>query len=150
MTQQMKDVATMTYREATAELEQVVRALESNQLELEESLELYKRGVELLASLRARLADAEQQVSALMGQIEVDTDERDTTLSVCVLRHPCLSNCRLHRDISRWRHLFQHGCDVFSTRAHACVAVRRASSRLRHRIPPAAAVSAPCVDGSVF
>ena len=81
MTQQMKDVATMTYREATAELEQVVRALESNQLELEESLELYKRGVELLASLRARLADAEQQVSALMGQIEVDTDERVTTLS---------------------------------------------------------------------
>ena len=81
MTQQMKDVATMTYREATAELEQVVRALESNQLKLEESLELYKRGVELLASLRARLADAEQQVSALMGQIEVDTDERDTTLS---------------------------------------------------------------------
>lgn len=81
MTQQMKDVTTMTYREATAELEQVVRALESNQLELEESLELYKRGVELLASLRARLADAEQQVSALMGQIEVDTDERDTTLS---------------------------------------------------------------------
>ena len=81
MTQQMKDVATMTYRDATAELEQVVRALESNQLELEESLELYKRGVELLASLRARLADAEQQVSALMGQIEVDTDERDTTLS---------------------------------------------------------------------
>ena len=81
MTQQMKDVATMTYREVTAELEQVVRALESNQLELEESLELYKRGVELLASLRARLADAEQQVSALMGQIEVDTDERDTTLS---------------------------------------------------------------------
>ena len=81
MTQQMKDVATMTYREATAELEQVVRALESNQLELEESLELYKRGVELLASLRARLADAKQQVSALMGQIEVDTDERDTTLS---------------------------------------------------------------------
>ena len=81
MTQQMKDVATMTFREATDVLEQVVRALESNQLELEESLELYKRGVELLASLRARLADAEQQVSALMGQIEVDTDERDTTLS---------------------------------------------------------------------
>lgn len=81
MTQQMKDVDTLTYREATAELEQVVRALESNQLELEESLELYKRGVELLASLRSRLADAEQQVSALMGQIEVDTDDRDTTLS---------------------------------------------------------------------
>lgn len=81
MVQDMKDVSELTYRQATAELEQVVRALESNQLELEESLELYKRGVELLASLRARLSQAEQQVSALMGQIEVDTDERDTTLS---------------------------------------------------------------------
>ena len=81
MAQEMKGVASLTYREATAELEQVVRALESNQLELEKSLELYKRGVELLASLRGRLAEAEQQVSALMGQIEVDTDERDTTLS---------------------------------------------------------------------
>lgn len=81
MAQDMKDVSELTYRQATAELEQVVRALESNQLELEESLELYKRGVELLASLRSRLAQAEQQVSALMGQIEVDTDERDTTLS---------------------------------------------------------------------
>lgn len=81
MTQQYQDVESMTYREATAELEQVVRALESNQLELEESLQTYKRGVELLSSLRARLAAAEQQVSALMGQIEVDTDERDTTLS---------------------------------------------------------------------
>ncbi len=81
MAQEMKDVSELTYRQATAELEQVVRALESNQLELEESLELYKRGVELLASLRSRLAQAEQQVSALMGQIEVDTDERDTTLS---------------------------------------------------------------------
>lgn len=81
MAQDMKDVSELTYRQATAELERVVRALESNQLELEESLELYKRGVELLASLRARLSQAEQQVSALMGQIEVDTDERDTTLS---------------------------------------------------------------------
>lgn len=81
MAQDMKDVSELTYRQATAELEQVVHALESNQLELEESLELYKRGVELLASLRARLSQAEQQVSALMGQIEVDTDERDTTLS---------------------------------------------------------------------
>lgn len=71
----------LSYNEANAELESIVKALESNQLELEQSLELYQRGVELLASLRARLTDAEQKVSALMGQIEVDTDDRDTTLS---------------------------------------------------------------------
>ena len=74
-------VDAMTYNEANAELEAIVKALESNQLELEESLRLYQRGVELLTSLRRRLADAEQRVSSLMGQIEIDTDDRDTTLS---------------------------------------------------------------------
>ena len=76
-----RPVAEMTYTEANNELEAIVKALESNQLELEESLVLYQRGVELLASLRARLTDAEQRVSSLMGEIEIDTDERDTTLS---------------------------------------------------------------------
>lgn len=71
----------MTYNEASAELDAIVRALESNQLELEESLRLYQRGVELLASLRTRLVDAEQRVSALMGEIEIESDERDVTLS---------------------------------------------------------------------
>ena len=74
-------VASLSYNEANAELESIVKALESNQLELEESLRLYQRGVELLTSLRRRLADAEQQVSSLMGQIEIDGDERDVTLS---------------------------------------------------------------------
>ena len=76
-----RPVAEMTYNEANAELDAIVRALESNQLELEESLRLYQRGVELLASLRTRLAEAEQRVSALMGEIEIESDERDVTLS---------------------------------------------------------------------
>ncbi len=71
----------MTYHEASSELEGIIKALESNQLELEESLSLYRRGVELLSELRRRLSDAEQQVSALMGEIEIEGDERDTTLS---------------------------------------------------------------------
>ena len=72
----------LTYQEASAELESIIRSLESNQLELEESLAQYQRGVELLADLRARLATAEQRVEALMGEIEPEDDEtRDTTLS---------------------------------------------------------------------
>ena len=74
-------VDSLSYNEANAELESIVKALESNQLELEESLRLYQRGVELLTSLRRRLADAEQQVSSLMGQVEIESDERDVTLS---------------------------------------------------------------------
>ena len=74
--------AELTYQQASAELESIIRSLESNQLELEESLAQYQRGVELLADLRGRLATAEQRVEALMGQIETEDDEtRDTTLS---------------------------------------------------------------------
>lgn len=77
-----RPVEDMTYSEASAELEAIIKSLESNRLELEESLACYQRGVELLSSLRSRLAGAEQRVSALMGQIElVDDDTQDTTLS---------------------------------------------------------------------
>ena len=79
----LRPIDDMTYQQASAELEGLIRSLESNQLELEESLAQYQRGVELLAALRQRLATAEQRVSALMGQIEEDPDDqaRDTTLS---------------------------------------------------------------------
>ena len=80
--QAARPVGEMTYREASAELEMIIKALESNQLELEDSLARYQRGVELLADLRGRLANAQQRVSALMGQIEADDEEsHDTTLS---------------------------------------------------------------------
>ena len=60
------DVTEMTFREASTELEQIVRSLEAGDLELEEALERYARGVELLQSLRERLQDAEQKVSVLL------------------------------------------------------------------------------------
>ena len=56
----------MTFKEASVELEQIVRALENGDLELEQSLKTYERGVELLKSLRERIANAEQQVRKLL------------------------------------------------------------------------------------
>ncbi|MDO4796669.1 MAG: exodeoxyribonuclease VII small subunit [Coriobacteriales bacterium] len=56
----------MTFREASTELEQIVRALEAGDLELEDALDHYSRGVELLKSLRERLAGAEQKVRVLL------------------------------------------------------------------------------------
>jgi exodeoxyribonuclease VII small subunit len=56
----------MTFREASTELEQIVRALEAGDLELEDALARYGRGVELLKSLRGRLTDAEQKVRVLL------------------------------------------------------------------------------------
>ncbi|MEC4175860.1 exodeoxyribonuclease VII small subunit [Adlercreutzia sp. R21] len=73
----------LTFREALAELESIVTVLESNTLELEDSLARYERGVVLLGSLQRRLASAEQQVEVLMGELAAapDDEERDTTLS---------------------------------------------------------------------
>ena len=57
--------------------------LESNTLELEESLAAYERGVVLLGSLQKRLGAAEQQVEVLMGELVAapDDETQDTTLS---------------------------------------------------------------------
>ncbi|MDO9556222.1 MAG: exodeoxyribonuclease VII small subunit [Coriobacteriia bacterium] len=57
---------------ALAELEQIVKELEGGQLELEESLARYERGVALLRTCKSKLADAEQRVTMLVGEIEED------------------------------------------------------------------------------
>ncbi|MBQ9057933.1 MAG: exodeoxyribonuclease VII small subunit [Atopobiaceae bacterium] len=59
-------VEELSFKEASIELEHIVRGLESGELELEESLKNYERGVELLSSLRERLSTAEQQVEQLL------------------------------------------------------------------------------------
>ena len=83
MAAEAKPIEEMTFREAMAELDGIVKVLESNTLDLEDSLESYERGVALLADLQKRLAQAEQKVSVLMGELsgEKDDDVRDTTLS---------------------------------------------------------------------
>lgn len=67
---EQKSVDELSYKEASQELERIIRALESGDMELEESLESYTRGVELLKSLRNRLADAEQKVSVLLSDVD--------------------------------------------------------------------------------
>ena len=66
----VKPVDELTYKEASQELERIIRSLESGDMELEEPLESYSRGVELLKSLRSRLADAEQKVSVLLADVD--------------------------------------------------------------------------------
>ena len=61
-----RPIEALSYKEASIELEQIVRALESGSLELEESIKTYTRGVELLKSLKARIAEAEERVKALL------------------------------------------------------------------------------------
>jgi exodeoxyribonuclease VII small subunit len=66
--------ADLRFSEALSELESIVSALESGQLDLEESLARYERGVALLRACQAKLADAEQRVTALMGEMPAVED----------------------------------------------------------------------------
>ncbi|OUO88942.1 exodeoxyribonuclease VII small subunit [Gordonibacter sp. An230] len=78
-----RPVEELTFREAMAELDGIVGVLESNTLELEDSLRSYERGVALLAALQSRLLEAQQKVDVLMGKLvpEADDETRDTSLS---------------------------------------------------------------------
>ena len=83
MEQTPKSLEDLSFREAMAELDGIVARLESNTMELEDSLASYERGVKLLAELQKRLGEAEQKVSVLMGELSglKDDDVRDSTLS---------------------------------------------------------------------
>lgn len=74
-----RPVDQMTFKEASVELEQIVRELESGDLELEDSLDRYGRGVELLKSLRERLAGAEQKVRVLLDATDEAAPTTDTS-----------------------------------------------------------------------
>lgn len=59
---------TPTFEEAMAELEALVRKMEEGKLALEESVEAYTRGTELVNLCRAKLEDAETRVRKLEAQ----------------------------------------------------------------------------------
>ncbi len=68
------------YESAVAELESIVREMETGQLPLETSLAAYKRGAELLQFCRQQLAAAEQQVKILEnGVLKPFQSDNDTT-----------------------------------------------------------------------
>jgi exodeoxyribonuclease VII small subunit len=67
----------MRFSDALDELETIVSKLESGQLELEDSIARYERGVALLRACQAQLAEAEQRVTMLMGELETDDAAED-------------------------------------------------------------------------
>lgn len=81
--QSVQPVMGLTFREAMTELNGIVEALESNTLELEDSLVKYERGIALLRFLKDRLTSAQQKVDVLMGELDLSVDDAvtDSTLS---------------------------------------------------------------------
>ena len=56
-----------SFENAVTELDAIVQAMETDGLSLEQSLEHYQRGVELMRYCRSALENAEQRIRVLQG-----------------------------------------------------------------------------------
>ncbi|MBF7022026.1 exodeoxyribonuclease VII small subunit [Staphylococcus kloosii] len=63
-----------SFEEMMEELESIVQKLDNENVSLEESLDLYQRGMKLSASCEETLKNAENKVNELLKE-EDDTDE---------------------------------------------------------------------------
>jgi exodeoxyribonuclease VII small subunit len=59
-----------TFKEAIEELEKITDSLESGELELEQSLALFERGVELIKYCQDKLDSAQAKVELLVDSLE--------------------------------------------------------------------------------
>ena len=64
------DVAALSFEDALAELEQIVRGLESGQQKLEDAIGAYERGAALRKHCEAKLAEAEARVAAIVERAD--------------------------------------------------------------------------------
>ncbi len=61
------DVAGLSFEDALAELERIVRGLEGGQQKLEDAIAAYERGAKLRRHCEAKLAEAEQRVQVIVA-----------------------------------------------------------------------------------
>ena len=75
-----------SFETSLAELEQIVTKLEDGDLPLEESLELFEKGIKLSRQCRERLTKAERRIEILMkdadGELSVEEIEPDDLRSI--------------------------------------------------------------------
>lgn len=75
-----------SFESSLAELEQIVTKLEGGDLPLEESLELFEKGIKLSRECRERLTKAERRIEILIkdadGELSVEEIEPDDLRSI--------------------------------------------------------------------
>ncbi|MEI7710202.1 MAG: exodeoxyribonuclease VII small subunit [Rhodospirillales bacterium] len=60
------DVSALSFEDALAELEQIVRGLENGQQKLADAIDAYERGAALRKHCEAKLTEAEARVAAIV------------------------------------------------------------------------------------
>lgn len=66
MAKKPDDIAALSFEKAIAELEDIVRKLESGEAELEASIALYERGAALKAHCEAKLKSAQEKIEKIV------------------------------------------------------------------------------------
>ena len=66
MAKKPDDIAGLSFEKALAELEDIVRKLESGEAELEASIALYERGAALKAHCEAKLKAAQEKIEKIV------------------------------------------------------------------------------------
>ena len=66
----MDDIAKLSFEDALAQLEAIVRGLESGQQKLEDAIAAYERGAALKTHCEAKLAQAEARVQAIVARAD--------------------------------------------------------------------------------
>ena len=64
------DVSSLSFEDALAELEQIVRGLESGQQKLEDAINAYERGVALRRHCETKLEEAEARVQVIVQRAD--------------------------------------------------------------------------------
>ncbi|MFA7596559.1 MAG: exodeoxyribonuclease VII small subunit [Novosphingobium sp.] len=67
MDEQARDIAAMSFEDALRALEEVVRKLESGEVPLDDSIELYERGELLRQHCQARLDAAQARIEKIVA-----------------------------------------------------------------------------------
>ncbi len=62
----LPDIAVMSFEDALAELEQIVRRLEAGQVKLDEAILCYERGAQLKQHCERKLNEAQQRVERIV------------------------------------------------------------------------------------
>ena len=72
-----------TFKSEIEDLEAIVEKLEGGELDLEDSLKEYEKGVTLVCSLNKKLESSKLQINEMVGKIESDIEN----LNECELTH---------------------------------------------------------------
>ncbi len=66
----MKEIKEMSYNEAVAELEQILRTMQGDQCDIDRLASLTRRATELIAECRARLTATDEELRTILAGMQ--------------------------------------------------------------------------------